>query len=136
MVQGGIFRGRAAMETVKELNLDTFMAAYYAASRERQQSALRTAMAAINGIGPGPARKLLTQRALAAALEIHETTVWRWQFPFVEWAGQKRYDLEACQSYVQSPNLKLRLLELKKERGRAVGKACSTRKRVRLPASD
>ena len=136
MMSARILLGQAAMETAKELNLDTFMAAYYAASRERQQSALRTAMAAINGIGPGPARKLLTQRGLAAALEIHETTVWRWQFPFVEWAGQKRYDLEACQSYVQSPNLKLRLLELKKERSRAVGKACGSRKRTSLPASN
>ena len=93
------------------------MGAYSAAGAENKQAALRAAWAALIGVN-GKAQDLLTQRALAKELALHETTVWRWQFPFVEWAGQKRYEFKTCKAYMLSPELKLRLEALRKKRRR------------------
>jgi len=105
------------MESVEEISLEKFMSAFSAASAENKQASLRAAWATLNGVN-GKAQDLLTQRALAKELELHETTVWRWQFPFVEWAGQKRYEFKTCKAYMQSPELKLRLEALRKKRRR------------------
>jgi len=105
------------MEKAEEMSLEKFLCAYSAASAENKHAALRAAWATLNGVN-GSAQVLLTQRALAKELALHETTVWRWQFPFVEWAGQKRYEFKTCKAYMQSPELKLRLEALRKKRRR------------------
>jgi len=122
------------MEAEKEISFEAFFAAYTIASGERKQVALRAAVAALNA-GCNSNSELMTARALAKALKIHEATVWRWKFPFEEWAGQKRYNLETSKAYLKSPSLKLRLTELREERRRASSKICKSGKRGVTPVS-
>ena len=99
--------------------LESFLAAYHAASEEYRRAGLKAAMAALTGqTKESSGEELLTARSLADRLDIVPSTVWRWRFPYVDWLGRKRYRLSDCQAYLQSDAFQLRRLALRSDRNR------------------
>jgi hypothetical protein len=101
--------------------LDVFMPLYYASDADLQAASLDAATSVLRGGVSaawqyGGKDKYVTGRGLAERYGVHETTVWRWQFPYEDWAGLKRYDVAKCDEYLRSAELRLRKAELRLER--------------------
>ena len=114
------------MTTAVQPDLATFLAAFHAASEPRRAAGLRAAMAALMAEAEAPAAtQLLSGRKLAEKLDLAPSTVWRWQFPSVDWLGRKRYDLQQCLVYLQSDAYKLRRQEMWADRRRKSRRAAA-----------
>lgn len=99
------------------VSLDSFVREYSSAPADKQVAALVAAMAVLAGRQPPAGTETpLTQRELANRYGLHEVTIWRWQFPYENWAGIKRYKPSVCDSYLKSDALILRRKILNAER--------------------
>lgn len=59
---------------------------------------------------------LLTQRETAAKLNVHPTTLYRWQVPSLELGGRPRYRMSSVLAYIESSQFKKRMEVLRTER--------------------
>lgn len=58
----------------------------------------------------------MTLKATARALNVHPTTLWRWNVPGHDLGGRRRFRLSEVQAYLESPEFRAHVAKLKEAR--------------------
>jgi hypothetical protein len=97
------------------ISVEDFLGTFLSATTERREEAMRVLRGepVANNFAPEP---YLSCQDLAQHLGVSPCTIWRWQIPFHDLGGHRRYRLSEAEAYLASEEFRRRAAGLRAER--------------------